>query len=139
MFTGVRGLRYRRNKQVLLGNWSFVMEKSCRKDCPTASVLLEAKAAALHPERYQSSRGSPSGGSDQLPQGMLRAHNRFVDPEPVSLTHKFQVAILLGAHELSLNGGGNVCRKWRPLSGRSIRFVDNQPTDRPCSLEKGML
>jgi len=29
--------------------------KSCRKDCPTASVLLEAKAAALHPERYQSS------------------------------------------------------------------------------------
>jgi hypothetical protein len=25
------------------------------KDCPTASVLLEAKAAALHPERYQSS------------------------------------------------------------------------------------
>ena len=31
------------------------MVKSCRKDCPTASVLLEAKAAALHPERYQSS------------------------------------------------------------------------------------
>jgi hypothetical protein len=29
--------------------------ESCRKDCPTASVLLEAKAAALHPERYQSS------------------------------------------------------------------------------------
>src|SRR5271156_1336853 len=29
--------------------------KSFRKDCPTASVLLEAKAAALHPERYQSS------------------------------------------------------------------------------------
>jgi len=25
------------------------------KDCPTAEVLLEAKAAALHPERYQSS------------------------------------------------------------------------------------
>ena len=24
------------------------------KDCPTAKVLLEAKAAALHPERYQS-------------------------------------------------------------------------------------
>jgi len=24
------------------------------KDCPTASVLLEAKAAVLHPERYQS-------------------------------------------------------------------------------------
>ena len=32
--------------------------------------------------------------------GRLRAHNRFVDPELVSLTHKFQVAILLGAHEL---------------------------------------
>jgi hypothetical protein len=29
--------------------------KSCRKDCPTASVLLEAKVAALHPGRYQSS------------------------------------------------------------------------------------
>jgi hypothetical protein len=25
------------------------------KDCPTAEVLLGAKAAALHPERYQSS------------------------------------------------------------------------------------
>jgi hypothetical protein len=25
------------------------------KDCPTAEVLLEAKAAALHLERYQSS------------------------------------------------------------------------------------
>jgi len=25
--------------------------KSCRKDCPTAKVLLEAKAAALHPKR----------------------------------------------------------------------------------------
>jgi hypothetical protein len=24
------------------------------KDCPTAKVLLEAKTAALHPERYQS-------------------------------------------------------------------------------------
>jgi hypothetical protein len=29
--------------------------KSSLKDCPTAKVLLEAKAAALHPERYQSS------------------------------------------------------------------------------------
>jgi hypothetical protein len=28
--------------------------KSCRKDCPTAKVLFEAKAVALHPERYQS-------------------------------------------------------------------------------------
>jgi hypothetical protein len=35
--------------------WSALrVVKSCRKDCPTASVLLEAKAAALHPERYQS-------------------------------------------------------------------------------------
>ena len=25
------------------------------KDCPTVEMLLEAKAAALHPERYQSS------------------------------------------------------------------------------------
>jgi hypothetical protein len=29
------------------------MVKSCRNDCPTAEVLLEAKAAAPHPERYQ--------------------------------------------------------------------------------------
>jgi hypothetical protein len=29
--------------------------KSCRKDCPMAKALLEAKAAALHPERHQSS------------------------------------------------------------------------------------
>ena len=36
--------------------WSALrVVKGCRKDCPTASVLLEAKAAALHPERYQSS------------------------------------------------------------------------------------
>src|ERR1700734_62518 len=36
--------------------WSAlrVVEK-LPKDCPTAEVLLEAKAAALHPERYQSS------------------------------------------------------------------------------------
>jgi hypothetical protein len=32
--------------------------------------------------------------------GRLRAHNRFMDPELVSHTHNFQVAILLGAHEL---------------------------------------
>jgi hypothetical protein len=36
--------------------WSALrVVKSCRKDCPTAKVLLEAKAAALHPKRYQSS------------------------------------------------------------------------------------
>jgi hypothetical protein len=36
--------------------WSALrVVKSCRKGCPTAKVLLEAKAAALHPERYQSS------------------------------------------------------------------------------------
>jgi hypothetical protein len=29
------------------------MVKSCRNDCPTAEVLLEAKAAAPHPEPYQ--------------------------------------------------------------------------------------
>jgi hypothetical protein len=35
--------------------WSALrVVESCRKDCPTASVLLEAKAAARHPERYQS-------------------------------------------------------------------------------------
>src|SRR5271155_5132765 len=42
-----------------LGCWS-PLERAPRgeklpKDCPTAEVLLEAKAAALHPERYQSS------------------------------------------------------------------------------------
>jgi hypothetical protein len=36
--------------------WSALrVWKSWRKDCPTAEVLLEAKAAALHPEQYQSS------------------------------------------------------------------------------------
>src|SRR5271156_5345849 len=36
--------------------WSALrVVKNCRKDYPTASALLEAKAAALHPERYQSS------------------------------------------------------------------------------------
>src|SRR5271168_859570 len=35
-------------------------EKAAGKDCPTASVLLEAKAAALHPERFQSSRSKLS-------------------------------------------------------------------------------
>ena len=36
--------------------WSMLrVVKSCRKDYPTASVLLEAKAATLHPKRYQSS------------------------------------------------------------------------------------
>jgi hypothetical protein len=34
---------------------AFGVVKSSRNDCPTASVLLEAKAAALHPERSQSS------------------------------------------------------------------------------------
>jgi hypothetical protein len=28
--------------------------KKLPKDCPTAKVLIEAEAAALHPERYQS-------------------------------------------------------------------------------------
>jgi hypothetical protein len=36
--------------------WSALrVVKSCRKDCPTAEVLLEAKAAGLHPRWYQSS------------------------------------------------------------------------------------
>jgi hypothetical protein len=35
--------------------WSALrVVKSCRKDYPMARVLLKAKAAALHPERYQS-------------------------------------------------------------------------------------
>jgi hypothetical protein len=45
--------------------WSALrVVKSCRKDCPTAEVLLEAKAAALHPKWYQSSlsRLSKGGG-----------------------------------------------------------------------------
>jgi hypothetical protein len=38
--------------------------KSCRKDCPTAKVLLEAKAAALHPKtvpELKKGRGSKAG------------------------------------------------------------------------------
>jgi hypothetical protein len=42
-----------------LGCWSPLerapRDKKLPKDCPTAEVLLEAKAAALYPERYQSS------------------------------------------------------------------------------------
>jgi hypothetical protein len=35
--------------------WSALrVVKSCRKDCLAAKVPLEAKAAALHPEQYQS-------------------------------------------------------------------------------------
>src|SRR5438874_13806289 len=46
----------RLGRQAADHTWSALrVVKSCRKDCPTASVLLEAKAAALHPERYQSS------------------------------------------------------------------------------------
>jgi hypothetical protein len=34
--------------------WSALrVVKSCRKDCLTAKMLLEAKAAALYPEQYQ--------------------------------------------------------------------------------------
>ena len=43
-------------RQVAGHPWNALrVVKSCRKDRPTAKVLLEAKAAALHPERYQSS------------------------------------------------------------------------------------
>src|ERR1700733_1973573 len=36
--------------------WSALrVVKSCRKDCPTSEMLLEAKAAALHPENYHGS------------------------------------------------------------------------------------
>jgi hypothetical protein len=45
----------RLGRQAASHPWSALrVVKSCRKDCPTAKVLLEAKAAALHPERYQS-------------------------------------------------------------------------------------
>src|SRR2546421_8212311 len=47
---------WRLRRQAADHPWSALrVVKNCRKDCPTASVLLEAKAAALHPERYQSS------------------------------------------------------------------------------------
>jgi hypothetical protein len=43
--------------------WSALrVVKRCRKDCPTTKVLLEAKATALHPKRYQSSRPKLSKG-----------------------------------------------------------------------------
>jgi hypothetical protein len=47
---------WRLGRQAADHPWSALrVVESCRKDCPTASVLLEAKAAALHPKRYQSS------------------------------------------------------------------------------------
>jgi hypothetical protein len=43
--------------------WSALrVVKSCRKDCPTAKMLPEAKAAALHLKRYQSSLSTKRGG-----------------------------------------------------------------------------
>jgi hypothetical protein len=50
--------------------------KSCRKDCPTASVLLEAKAAALHPKRYQSSLSKLSK-KGRVEAGKRSAGNRI--------------------------------------------------------------
>jgi hypothetical protein len=45
----------RLGRQVAVHSWSELrVVKSCRKDFLTAKVLLEAKAAALHPEWYQS-------------------------------------------------------------------------------------
>jgi hypothetical protein len=44
----------RLGRQAASHPWSALrVVKSCRKDCPAAEVLFEAKAAALHPERYQ--------------------------------------------------------------------------------------
>src|SRR5947209_20395418 len=46
----------RLGRQTIGYPWSALrVVKSCRKVCPMASVPLEAKAAALHPERYRSS------------------------------------------------------------------------------------
>ena len=43
----------RLGRQAATHPWSALrVVKSCRKDRLTAEVLLEAKAAALHPERY---------------------------------------------------------------------------------------
>jgi hypothetical protein len=45
----------RLGRQAAVHSWSELrVVKSCRKDYLTAKVLLEAKAAALHPEWYQS-------------------------------------------------------------------------------------
>ena len=67
--------------------WSALrVVKSCRKDCPTASVLLEAKAATLHPERYQSSLSKLStkeGGRG----GERSAGNRI--GQPIRSTEKW--------------------------------------------------
>jgi hypothetical protein len=38
------------------------LDKKLPEDCPTAEVLLEAKAAALHLERYQSSLSTEREG-----------------------------------------------------------------------------
>jgi len=46
--------------------WSALrVVNSCRKDCPTAKVLLEAKAAALHPKtvpELKKREGGQGGG-----------------------------------------------------------------------------
>ena len=50
--------------------WSMLrVVKSCRKDYPTAKMLLEAKAAALHPERYQSSLSELSTKGGRVRRG----------------------------------------------------------------------
>src|SRR3954452_19275023 len=58
--------------------WSALrVVKGCRKDCPTASVLLEAKAAALHPERYQSSLSKLYKGG-RVRRGKERIESRYL-------------------------------------------------------------
>ena len=54
------------------------MVKSCRKDCLTAEVLLEAKAAALHPRWYQSSLSKLSKVVGEA--GKRSAGNRIGQP-----------------------------------------------------------
>jgi hypothetical protein len=50
--------------------------KAAGKDCPTAKVLLEAKAGALHPKRYQS---SPSKLSTRARRGKKRRQSDWQD------------------------------------------------------------
>src|SRR3954454_3420308 len=67
--------------------WSALrVVKSCRKDCPTASVLLEAKAAALHPERYQSSLSKLS--TREVGEAGKRSEGNWIG-QPIRSTEKW--------------------------------------------------
>src|SRR2546423_14116706 len=93
--------------------WSALcVVKSCRKECPTAKVLLEAKAPALHPKRYQtplsklSTKGSGRGGEKKRKQSDWPANqidkeviDRLkTDTEPFRGQHIVPTSVAANAH-----------------------------------------